>query len=65
VKPSSRATPRPESLFFSMAHMKPKATARKITKPMMPVKAMPKDMPATAPSTVGIIDSASSQYVLR
>ena len=62
VKPSRTATPRPEFLVFSIAYMKPNATAMKMMKPMPPVS-IGKCIctPMKAPSTVGIMDSASSQ----
>ena len=61
VKPNSRPTPVAEFLNFSMANMKPKAPAKKMIKLMpVPIRAMmPVDTPIQAPSTVGIIDTAS------
>ena len=63
VKPSSTGTPAAEFLVFSMANMKPKAPARKTIRPIPGDidRASPVDTPIQAPSTVGTIDSASSQ----
>ena len=62
VKPSSTATPTAESLVFSMAKMKPNATAMNTMKPMPPDSiGNLRDTPRKAPNTVGIIDKASSQ----
>ena len=63
VKASSTGTPAAEFLVFSMANMKPKAPARKTIRPMPGdmAAAMPVCTPIQAPSTVGTIDSASSQ----
>jgi hypothetical protein len=64
VKPSSRATPTPEFLNFSMAKKKPKAMPRNSMKPMkgLPAKKLkPVVTPTQAPRTVGTIDSANSQ----
>ncbi len=63
VKPSSTATPAEESFVFSIANMKPNAPPRNTIALMpMPSEAtMPVCTPIQAPSTVGIIDSASSQ----
>ena len=63
VKPSSSATPRPESLFFSMPHMKPKAMPRNSRKEMngLPAKnEKPIWTPISAPSTVGTMLKPSS-----
>jgi len=63
VNANSIGTPAAEFLVFSIANMKPKAPARKTTR-LMPGDirlAMPVDTPIQAPSTVGTIDSASSQ----
>ena len=63
VKPSSTGTPAAEFLVFSIAKMKPKAPAMKTMK-LMPapiVDMKPVATPTQAPSTVGTIDSASSQ----
>ena len=63
VKASSTGTPAAEFLVFSIANMKPKAPARN-TMTLMPapmVAMMPVATPIQAPSTVGTIDSASSQ----
>ncbi len=67
VKPSSTATPAAESLVFWIANMKPNAPPRKTIRPRPPVSGavMPVATPSQAPSTVGIMLSASSQYVLR
>ena len=63
VKASSTGTPAAEFLVFSMANMKPKAPPRNSTKPSPGDRAAenPVATPAQAPSTVGTIDSASSQ----
>ena len=63
VKPSSTGTPAADSFVFSMANMKPNAPARNTTSPMPGDMALarPVDTPSQAPSTVGTIDSASSQ----
>ncbi len=63
VKPSSTGTPAAEFLVFSIANMKPKAPARKTTIEMPGdiARARPVERPSQAPSTVGTIDSASSQ----
>ena len=63
VKPSSTGTPAAEFLVFSIANMKPNAPARKTMKLMpAPIAAtMPVLTPIQAPSTVGTIESASSQ----
>ena len=61
VKPSRRSTPKPVSLFFSMAQKKPKATAKNTTNPrkgLCAMKLKPIAMPSQAPMTVGTIDSA-------
>ena len=56
-----RATPTPESLFFSMPQMKPKATARNSNAIKPPPRGRCRDTPRAAPNTVGTIDRASSQ----
>ena len=63
VKPSRIGTPAAESLVFSIAYMKPKAPTRKTISPMPGdiARARPVETPIQAPSTVGTIDSASSQ----
>ncbi|MCY1374328.1 hypothetical protein D9M69_616640 [compost metagenome] len=63
VKASSTGTPAAEFLVFSMANMKPKAPPRKTIRPRPPVRlaVMPVATPIQAPSTVGSMDSASSQ----
>ena len=63
VKASSTGTPAAEFLVFSIANMKPKAPTRKTIRPMPGdmARAMPVLTPIQAPSTVGTIDSASSQ----
>ncbi len=65
VKPSSTSTPRPLSFVFSMANMKPNAIARNAMKLMAGLVAAKSENPVVtpiqAPSTVGTIDSASSQ----
>ena len=63
VKPSSKATPKPLSLFFSMPHMKPQAMPRNNMKAMngLPARKLkPIWMPASAPSTVGTMEMPSS-----
>ena len=63
VKPSNRTTPRPESLFFSIAQKKPNAIAKNAIKPMkgLPAKSEnPVATPIHAPNTVGTIDNAKS-----
>ena len=67
VKPSSTGTPAAEFFVFSIANIKPKAPPRKTIR-LMPgpiAPTMPVLTPIHAPSTVGTIESASSQYVLR
>ena len=63
VKASSTGTPAAEFLVFSIANMKPNAPPRKTTSPIPGdiMLAMPVVTPIQAPSTVGTIDSASSQ----
>ena len=67
VNASSTGTPAAEFLVFSIANMNANAPPRK-TIALMPwpiTLVMPVVTPIHAPSTVGTIDSASSQYVLR
>ena len=62
VKPSSKATPRPEFLLRSMPHMKPIAATMNTMKPtkgLPPNQLNPIETPTQAPSTVGIIDNAN------
>jgi hypothetical protein len=57
-------TPAAEFLVFSIANMKPKAPARNTISRHAAAHrelVMPVDTPTQAPSTVGTIDSASSQ----
>ncbi len=63
VKASRIGTPAAEFLNFSIANMKPKAPAMNTIRPMPGdiARAMPVCTPSQAPSTVGTIDSASSQ----
>ncbi|MOA69076.1 hypothetical protein D3C78_1970510 [compost metagenome] len=63
MKPSSTGTPAAEFLVFSMAYMKPKAPPRNTMMPMPGdmARVRPVATPSQAPSTVGTIDSASSQ----
>ncbi|MNY19135.1 hypothetical protein D3C86_1525560 [compost metagenome] len=64
VKASSRTTPMLLFLVFSMPYMKPNATAKKIRieRPGLPaISVKPEATPIHAPSTVGIIERASSQ----
>ena len=63
VKASSTGTPAAEFLVFSIAYMKPNAPAMKTIRPTIGDIAwlMPLATPTQAPSTVGTIDSASSQ----
>ena len=63
VKASSRGTPAAEFLFFSIRYMKPKAPTMKTIRPVKPVKerVRPVLTPIQAPSTVGTMESASSQ----
>ena len=63
VNASSTGTPVAEFLVFSIANMKPNAPAMKTMKlmPAPSVATMPVATPTQAPSTVGTIDSASSQ----
>ena len=62
VKASSRTTPMPLFLVFSMPHMKPQATPRNSRKAIIGLPAKKENciwMPSRAPSTVGTIDRAS------
>ena len=63
VKASSIATPVADSLVFSMANIRPKAPTRNtiMLMPGLIAAMMPVVTPIHAPSTVGTIDSASSQ----
>ncbi len=63
VNASSTGTPAAEFLVFSIANMKPNAPPRNSIRPMPGDSAAEKPvaMPTQAPSTVGIIDSDSSQ----
>ena len=63
VKASSTGTPAAEFLVFSIANMKPKAPTRNTIRlrPGDMAAASPVETPIQAPSTVGTIDSASSQ----
>jgi len=65
VKPSSTNTPTELSLVRSMANMKPKAIAKNASRLMAGLVAAKSEKPVAtpthAPSTVGTIDSASSQ----
>ena len=63
VNASSTGTPAAEFLVFSIANMKAKAPPRN-TIALMPAPSVaiaPVETPIQAPSTVGTIDSASSQ----
>ena len=65
VKPSSTNTPTALSLVFWIANMKPKAIAKNASMLIAGLVAAnsekPVARPTHAPSTVGIMDSASSQ----
>lgn len=67
VKASSTGTPAEECLVFSIAKMKPRAPARNTTRPTPGerARATPVVSPIHAPRTVGTMDRARSQYVLR
>ncbi len=60
-------TPMDESLNFCTPNIRPKAPPKKTSSDMPGVMCAktPVCTPIQAPSTVGSIDSASSQYVLR